>query len=131
MAEGTFACAVNCMDGRTQEPVNAYLKQKLGVDYVDEITEPGPIKLLSENTDPRVESIKIRCDISLGKHNAVALAVVGHHDCAGDPVGKDVQLQQIAQAIKVLRSWYPDIPIYGLWVDDSWSVNEVAADEPQ
>ena len=130
MAEGTFACAVNCMDGRVQEPVNKYLKGKLGVDYVDEITEPGPIKLLAENTDPRVENIKTRCDISLGKHHAAALAIVGHFDCAGNPECKEIQLEQIGNSIKTLRSWYPDIPIYGLWVDDAWLVTEVAADIP-
>ncbi|HDP36071.1 MAG TPA: hypothetical protein ENN29_13295 [Candidatus Hydrogenedentes bacterium] len=130
MAEGTFAGAVNCMDGRTQEPVINYLKETLGVDYVDAITEPGPIKLLAENTDPRVETIKTRCDISLRKHHAVAFAVVSHYDCAGNPVEKEEQMQQLEASIKLLRSWYPEVAIYGLWVDDAWSVTEVVADVP-
>lgn len=126
MAEGTFAGAINCMDGRTQEPVIRYLKEKLGVDYVDAITEPGPIKLLAENTDPRVESIKTRCDISLHTHHSVALAVVAHYDCAGNPVDKATQMVQLAKSIQLLRSWYPDTTFYGLWVDDKWTVTEVS-----
>jgi hypothetical protein len=130
MATGTFAGVINCMDGRTQEPVNAYLKEKFGVDYVDAITEPGPIKLLAENTDPRVESIKTRCDISLNNHHGVGLAVVSHYDCAGNPVDKDTQLVQLAASLKLLRSWYPTTPLYGLWVDEQWQVTEISADVP-
>lgn len=130
MAEGTFAGVINCMDGRTQEPVSRYLKRKLGVDYVDAITEPGPIKLLAENNDPRVESIRTRCDISLNKHHAVALAVVSHYDCAGNPVEQETQMTQLADAIKLLRSWYPTTAIYGLWVDNNWQVTEVSEDLP-
>lgn len=131
VSDKKFACAINCMDGRTQEPIINYLKKFLEVDYVDAVTEPGPIKLLAEGTDPRVETIKTRCDISLGKHHAVALAVVGHYDCAGNPVEKEIQVKQIQDSIKRLRSWYESVPIYGLWVDDSWTVYEVVADLPK
>ncbi len=41
ISHGTFATAINCMDGRVQLPVIAYLKSKYVVDYVDAITEPG------------------------------------------------------------------------------------------
>ena len=41
-----FATAVNCMEGRTQLPVIAYLKKKFEVDYVDMVTEAGPVKIL-------------------------------------------------------------------------------------
>ena len=33
-----FATAVNCMDGRVQEPAVKFLKNKLGVAYVDTFT---------------------------------------------------------------------------------------------
>jgi hypothetical protein len=35
MAEGKFATAVNCMDGRTQQPVLGWAKEKFQVDYVE------------------------------------------------------------------------------------------------
>ena len=130
MANGTFAGAINCMDGRTQEPVITYLKERLGVDYIDAITEPGPIKLLAENIDPRVETIRTRCDISLNNHGGVALAVVSHYDCAGNPVDKAEQLVQLSKSIQLLRSWYPTTPLYGLWVDEQWTVTEISADIP-
>ncbi len=38
----SFCTAINCMDGRTQLPVIEFLKNKLSVEYVDTVTEPGP-----------------------------------------------------------------------------------------
>ncbi len=126
-----FACAVNCMDGRTQEPVNAYLKKRFDVPYVDEITEPGPIKIIAEKSEPCLANIKLRCDISVLKHKAVGLAAVSHYDCAGNPVDKDAQLKQLEASVAQLREWYPDLPILGLWVDENWTVSEVITDMPE
>lgn len=131
MSEKSFACAINCMDGRTQEPVIAYLKKKLGVDYVDAVTEPGPILHLAEGTPLWVNNIKACCDISVEKHHAQAIAIVSHYDCAGNPVPKEIQMDHLRKAVIQVRSWYPAIPIFGVWVDDSWTVHEVIADYPE
>lgn len=123
MSEGKFATAINCMDGRTQLPVNAWMKKEYGVDYVDTITEPGPNKILAENCD--VESIRKRVLISVNKHGSKHIAVVGHHDCAGNPVDKEKQLGHIKNAIKTLESWGLKANVIGLWVDESWKVHKV------
>jgi hypothetical protein len=124
--KGIFATAINCMDGRVQIPVIEWLKRKYPVDYVDMITEPGPNKILSENRDrTMVGSIKKRVEISVVKHNSKLVAIVGHHDCAGNPVEKDVQLKQILSAIKTVESWNFDVQIIGIWVDENWEVCEV------
>lgn len=122
----TFATAINCMDGRVQIPVIEYIRTKYKVDYVDTITEPGPNKILSENRDKTiVESIKRRVDISVIKHNSKYIAIVGHYDCAGNPVEQDIQLKQIPQAIRVMKEWNFDAQIIGLWVDENWVVCDV------
>ena len=36
-----FGTAINCIDGRTQQPVIDYIKQNYAVDMVDMITFPG------------------------------------------------------------------------------------------
>ena len=41
MAEGTFATAINCMDGRVQLPVIKFLQERFKAEYVDIISEPG------------------------------------------------------------------------------------------
>ncbi len=124
--EGIFVTAINCMDGRTQIPVIEWMKRRYSADFVDMITEPGPIKILSEDKDRViVESIKRRVEISIKKHNSKLIVIVGHHDCAGNPVEKDMQLKQLICAIKKVKKWNYGIEVMGLWVDDEWKVNEI------
>ncbi len=121
-----FATAINCMDGRVQIPVIEWLKKEYGVNYIDMVTEPGPNKILAENKDIHVlESIKRRVEISVNKHDSMIIAVVGHHDCAGNPVNKESQIVQILTAIKTIISWGINVKIIGLWVDKNWNVHEV------
>jgi len=114
------------MDGRIQIPTNEWMRKKFNVEYVDTITEPGPIKILAENKDTfYVESIKRRVSISVNKHGSRIIAVLGHHDCAGNPVDKAAQVLQIKDSLKVLDSWGFPVRTIGLWVDENWKVSEV------
>lgn len=126
MGHGKFATAINCMDGRTQIPVNEFLRAKYGVDYVDTITEPGPIKFLSENKDEAtIASIKSRVHISVAKHGSRYIALVGHYDCAGNPVDRETQRIQTLESAKIVQAWGFDVEIIGLWVDENWQVSEI------
>ncbi len=126
MASGTFVTAVNCMDGRVQIPVIDYLKKKYGVDYVDMVTEPGPIKFVAENTDTAVvESIMSRVGISVNKHGSKTVAFIGHDDCAGNPVDRQTQEQQVRDCISRAKSWGFDIELIGLYVNKNWEVEPV------
>lgn len=120
MAKGTFACAINCMDGRTQEPIAKWLKENLKVEYVDTVTEPGPDGLLANDISDLVSSIKARVLISVEKHGSDTVAVVAHHDCAGHPVPKDQHLKDLEKAVEVIRSWQLPIRILGFWVNEDW-----------
>ena len=75
---GKFATAINCMDGRVQLPVINWLREKLGVDYVDMITEPGPDKILAKGAGAAVDSIKARVLISVNKHGSDTILMVSH-----------------------------------------------------
>ena len=126
MSESTFCAVVNCMDGRTQVQVNEYLRNKYGVDYVDTITEPGPVKMLAEGVEiPGTGGILCRLDISVHKHGSKAIAVVAHHDCAGNPVEKGVQQEQALKSAEFLRAKYPDLDVLPLWVNETWGVEEI------
>jgi carbonic anhydrase len=90
------------------------------------ITEPGPIRVLAENRDKAaLESIKRRVEISTGKHGSEHIVIIGHHDCAGNPVQKETQLKQILGSIKTVQSWVSKVEIIGLWVDEKWAVYEI------
>lgn len=127
MHTGKFVTAINCMDGRVQEPVIAWMKNEYAAQFVDLITEASPNRVLSANTDQHaVESIRSRIDISVRKHGSNVIAIVGHYDCAGNPNGEEVQLNDILAARELVKSWYPDCTVLGLWVNDLWNVTRVA-----
>lgn len=121
-----FATTINCIDGRVQLSVLTWITNTFNVEYVDSITEPGPVKILAEQTNTTLlASIKNRLDISINKHNSTVITIVAHYDCAGNPVSKEVQMQQMKQTLILLRQWFPQIPIHGLWVDETAVVHQL------
>jgi len=114
------------MDGRVQEPVIRWLQQMFHVQYVDVITEAGPIKTLACNKpDPVAESIRQRLEVSMYKHHSQVVAVVGHHDCAGNPLPYSQQVKQIKLSVEQVRGWFPAIQVVGLYVNQLWQVESV------
>jgi hypothetical protein len=115
------------MDGRVQIPVITFLQQRFKAEHVDSITEPGPIRILADQDDPdRIQSILDRLKISLEGHGSKSVAVVGHGDCAGNPVGREEQMEQMERSLQFLRGRFEGIEMIGLWVDEQWKVHEVA-----
>ena len=121
-----FCTVINCVDGRVQLPVIKYLRQRFNADYVDSITEAGPNLILSEEDKPiAAQGIFDKLEISVNKHHSVGFAIVGHHDCAGNPAPRDKQIKQIRKAVKLIQQEYEDMEIIGLWVDENWEVREI------
>lgn len=122
-----FVTSINCMDGRTQEPIVNYMKTTYTADYVDMITEAGPNKILADNTNSTlIESIKTRVAVSTDKHNSKVVSIVGHYDCGGNPAPENVQIEQIKTSVEMVKSWNKNIEVIGLWVDETWKVTKVA-----
>ena len=114
------------MDGRIQLPVAEYIKNKYKVDYVDEITEAGPNKILSENKDAqKINNIRARVDISINGHGSKLIAIVGHYDCAGNLSPKEEQLKHLQKAGQIVGEWSPNVKIIALWVNANWQVEEI------
>jgi len=114
------------MDGRVQLPVIQFLQHRFEAEHVDSVTEPGPIKAMAEDQDgAMVASIRERVDISIHKHGSIALAIVAHYDCAGNPLTKEEQLPQLEKAVTFARATWPQATVIGLWVDEQWQVSEV------
>ncbi len=121
-----FVTAINCIDGRVQLPIITWMKKQYDVDFVDMITEPGPNKILAENEPSNlIDSLKNRTEISIKKHTSTCIAIVGHFDCAGNPVGREKQIEQIRISVKRIQSWDFEIPVIGLWIDDNWNVSKI------
>ncbi|MDT8898370.1 hypothetical protein QYE77_08835 [Thermanaerothrix sp. 4228-RoL] len=122
----SFCAAINCMDGRVQQPVIRFLQARFGVPFVDMITEPGPSLILADRSNAvKVQSILERLAISIHNHAAVGIAVVAHHDCAGNPAPREVQIAHLQEAVRFLKTHSEARPILALWVDETWSVTEI------
>lgn len=126
---GRFATAINCIDGRVQGPVIEWLKEHLGVDHVDKITEPGPNKALTQGPPEVVDKIRQMVQVSIIAHGSRAIAIAGHHDCAANPVSTEEHLRQIRECIGVIASWAFPVRILGLWVNEWWKVEMVSDTE--
>ncbi|NMB74418.1 MAG: hypothetical protein GYA21_04735 [Myxococcales bacterium] len=126
MAHGKFGTVINCMDGRTQEPVLRWMKGRFDLDYVDNITEPGPDQVLLAGDEATRKALRRKLDISLRGHGSKVVAVIGHTDCAGNPVDNDKHLAQIQQSVAALEAMHLGVPVLGLWLDENWTVRQVA-----
>jgi hypothetical protein len=123
--EEKFGTALNCIDGRTQIPVIKWLIENFGVDYVDLITEPGMDRVLSQGPWAEKERIREKVMISITAHNSNVAAVVGHYDCAANPVSWRKHFEDIAASIYIVKSWRLPVTVVGLWVDEFWHVHVV------
>ena len=124
----SFYTAINCIDGRVQLPVINYLKARFKADYIDSITEPGAVLYLAKKTDSeQTRSIFRRTDISINNHRSTGIAIIAHHDCAGNPVEDQIQISQLTTAANFLAENYPNAAIIGLWVDSDSLVSEICS----
>ena len=125
MATGTFVTAINCMDGRVQEPVLRWMRKQFQADHVDMITEAGPDGLMTAGTVDSLESIKSRVNVSVNAHHSRVVAVVAHHDCAGHPVSEEEHRAALKRCVDVIESWLFPVRRLALWVGEEWQVEPV------
>jgi hypothetical protein len=118
------------MDGRVQLPVIQYLMERYTIQYVDSITEAGPVRFFVGEGDRHVfDDILDRINISVNKHGSHLIALCSHAGCAGNPAPDDVQKDQLQQAVPFLKKQYPECDVIGLWIgqtdDDNWDVQQL------
>lgn len=122
-----FGTALNCIDGRTQIPVIKWMKENYGVDYLDLITEPGMDKVLSQGKLDEIERIRKKVMISINAHDSNIVAVVGHFDCAANPVSDLEHFRDIVVSTYLVESWNLPVKVIGLWVDEFFDVHVISA----
>jgi carbonic anhydrase len=118
-----FCTAINCIDGRVQLPVIKYLQKRFGVEFVDSITVAAPSLILADDpSSPSKTSLLDNLKISIERHHSVGIAVVSHHNCAGNPTSKEKQTEQTQAAVQFLKTQYERVEVIGLWIDENWNV---------
>lgn len=120
-----FATVINCMDGRVQDPVNKWMKSHTGASYIDVITEAGPDRIMA-STATASRLILNRILVSRDMHHSKEIALVAHHDCAGNPGTKEKHLLHLRQSAKIMATWHLGMKIFMLWVDKNWQVELIS-----
>lgn len=121
--EHRFGTAINCIDGRVQQPVADWVKKNYKVDYVDMVNEPGPDKVLTQGRVLPISDLKTKVNISINAHHSTIVVIAGHHSCAANPVSKEEHEAQVRNAVKEVASWRLPVTVAGLWVDSDWKAN--------
>ena len=121
----SFCTAINCMDGRVQLSVINFLQARFRVEFVDSITEPGPVRLFAQTSDQTaLNSIMTRTDISVKHHGSGGIAICAHPDCAGNPIDDEAQKAQLKRSVIFLKEAYPTVDVIGLWIDNNQQPQE-------
>ena len=122
-----FGTAINCIDGRVQAPVAEWIKLHGHVQYVDMITEPGVDKVLANDERETILTIFDKLRISIDAHQSKIVAVVGHFDCAANPISVEEHREQIEEGYNLFLSMGLGIRVVGLYVNE-WNSIDVVCD---
>ncbi len=117
-ASETFFTVIGCMDGRVQDVMAQYGRQKFGSKFPDTLTEAGIVKLLAGNpSDGFLENFKAKVLISIEKHHSTGILVGGHAECAGDPVDRTTAQEHIRKSVAFIKTLVPlSVPVLGVYV---------------
>lgn len=123
--EYTFATAINCIDGRTQQPVSDWIKEHYPVQFVDMVTEPGADGALASGEAGLRERLKAKVQISVDAHHSRLVVVAGHHECAANPVSREEHYTHIRNAARRIAMWGFPVAVVGLWVGPDWKAEAI------
>jgi hypothetical protein len=102
------------------------MKQNYNIDGVDMVTFPGADGLFSNGKNSEeIALIRKAVSISTEKHGSRIIGVVGHYDCAGNPVTREHHYMHILMAMREVSSWNLHVQIIGLYVNDKREIEEV------
>jgi len=117
-----FGTVINCLDGRVQEPVARWLRERYYLDYVDTVTEPGADGVLASGPEAERDRLREKVRLTIERHASSVIAVAGHYDCLANPGPREMHVEQIHQALHVVRLWGFSATVEGLWVNARWEV---------
>lgn len=119
-----FCTLICCMDGRFIHIINEYIRKNYRYEYVDTITDAGPVsKVIHEEYLKAVEDKIVL--ISINKHKSDHIFIAGHSDCAGCPIDDSTQKDYIKEAVCMIYEHLPDLAVTGLFVNESGEVENL------
>lgn len=119
-----FALAINCVDGRVQEPLLRWIREELSLSRVDYLTVPGADAALAE-PGPELDRARRTASFLADERDHGCALVAGHWDCLGNAVDEDRHREQIRRAAEELHGWGVAPRTLGVWITDGWGVEVV------
>lgn len=110
------------MDGRAIKATIKLMKPNYHLDFIDVISEPGMDSYLGKMSTMDRLWIKQKIKISIINHGSRIISIVGHDDCAGNPVNTEEHRMCIKADILVMEQIVKEVDpslaveIIGLWV---------------
>lgn len=126
----TFFTSIGCMDGRVQDAIAQYGRDKYGVKYADTITEAGIVGILANNPSKEfLEDLKKKVLISVEKHHSKGILVHGHQECAGNPVEDEKHKEDTLTAAREIRNFVSEDlevkPMFVVKKEGNWEATEI------
>ena len=126
----TFFTVVGCMDGRVQDVIARFGREKFDAEFPDTITEAGIVGLISNNPEQKfVENLEFKLLVSIEKHHSKGILVDGHQECVGNPVDDEKHKEDVRKSVEFIRELTEDkVPVTGVFVvrdGDSWKAEEI------
>lgn len=134
-AEGKkLAIGIFCVDWRLhQKSVNIVEKVRahLGVDGVDVVAIPGPDGVCKAGRESEIAPLKDWLELLIGAHHPVAIAFVGHYQCAGNQVEDakhDIDVDETMRRFKKETGFTGEtIALSATYKSDNeWGLKEIA-----
>jgi len=120
-----FATVINCFDGKIQSTVLDHVRTEFAAPHIDLITRPGALKHLSGRPGPTTEAILNEVSFSIERHSSNQIAVVGHHNCAGNPETDTGQRKQLVEAKRLLTAEFPAAKVLAIFLNKDGAFEQV------
>jgi hypothetical protein len=103
------------MDGRIQESVASFLRDYYNAQWVDTVTEAGPVGKLSEGNPQTMRAVCERVSISVEMHASAGIGVVAHEGCAAVPLSREEQIPMALNTAERLRKKFHEMEVIALY----------------
>ncbi len=127
-----FGTMLNCMDGRTQDPVTKWMKEQFGVTAVDAPNPAGPTNMITKGEEEIINHYIAETLISVNGHGSKNIAIIAHQGCAKNPIEDKDQIEELKEACHIVATKWglpSGIKISGLWLtkntDTDWTINNL------
>jgi hypothetical protein len=114
---------------RLFEDVLEKLRNDYGVEMAYKIALAGADGILSRGHDAHKKTMIDQVELLISAGSPVAIAVIGHEDCAGNPVSNEEHCADIQCSCNVLTGVCKEIPVIGFFAkrtdDRTWHLDSV------